>query len=62
MSKRNTTKITQAFADKAKSVDGKPFRIFDETVTGLCLYVGTSSSKSWYLYYTSRDKYQTQQR
>ncbi len=55
MSKRNTTKITQAFADKAKSVDGKPFRIFDETVTGLCLYVGSSSSKSWYLYYTSRD-------
>lgn len=54
MSNRNTTKITQAFADSAKSVDAKPFRIFDETVTGLCLYVGTSGSKSWYLYYTSR--------
>jgi len=55
MSKRNTTKITQAFADSASPQNGKPARFFDETVTGLCLYVGRSNSKSWYLYYTNRD-------
>ena len=54
MSKRNTTKITQAFAESAISDDGKSFRVFDQTVTGLCLYVGSSGSKSWYLYYTNR--------
>lgn len=54
MANRNTTKITQAFADQAKPKDDKAHRVFDETVTGLCLYVGKSGSKSWYVYYTNR--------
>ena len=53
MTTRNTTKLTQKGVEAYKPEE-EGYRKFDETVTGLCLYVGKSGSKSWYLYYTDR--------
>ncbi len=61
MSAKNTTfkrnlpvKLTDAEVRKCKPKD-KGYRVFDSTVTGLCLNVGVSGLKSWSLFYTNRD-------
>lgn len=52
MSQKNV-KLTTALVNGYKPKD-KGYRVFDSTVTGLALYVGTSGAKSWSLNYTDR--------
>lgn len=54
MTTRNKTKFTQKGVE-AYRPKSSGYRVFDETVTGLYLYVGQSGSKSWYLLYTDRN-------
>lgn len=48
-------RLTQSYIVSIKPDENKPLWISDSEVKNLKLYVGTSGSKTWYLYYRDKD-------